>query len=110
MKERRDASLPSAAASVAEAGQQVAIATPPSRDLTPVTVGATSTKDLHVSKNTSTLQLVGQQPGAKTVSQVALAKELDVETNYLRNSQPNFTEELPMKTVFQKIGQPQLPE
>ena len=45
----------------------------------------------------------------KNPSHTAITRDLDVETNYLRNSHQNFTEELPMKTVFQKRG-PQLPE
>ena len=36
----------------------------------------------------------------KNPSHTAITRDLDVETNYLRNSHQNFTEELPMKTVF----------
>ena len=50
-----------------------------------------------------------QNRTSKNISQTAITRDLDVETNYLRNSHQNFTEELPMKTVFSKRG-PQLPE
>ena len=89
-----DGSQASVAASVAEAGQQVAIRTP-SRELTPGTINATSTKDLHAAKNTSVLQLeqrqgtealLGGQTSIKNISQNATVRDLDVETNYLRNS------------------------
>ena len=82
-----------------------------------MTVNATSTNDLVGAKNVSELKLDAKQPNGmlggptsiKNISQTAITRDLDVETNYLRNSAQNFTEELPMKTVFQKRG-PQLPE
>ena len=53
--------------------------------------------------------LLGGPTSIKNISQTAITRDLDVETNYLRNSVQNFTEEMPMKTVFQKRG-PQLPD
>ena len=93
MKEA-EASLASAAASVAEVGQQVAIATATSREMTPATINATSTNDLVGAKNVSELKLDAKQPNGmlggptsiKNISQTAITRDLDVETNYLRNS------------------------
>ena len=115
MKEA-EASIEQSAVDTIEVARQIDIRA--TGEMTPVTINATSHNDLVGGVNVSEIQLAAKQQNEsqmiptqqkKNISQQQITRDLDVETNYLRNSAQGFNEEMQMKTVFSKRG-PQIQE